>query len=138
MSNMSKEEYEILAAFRYALRRFLRTSETNARNSRITPQQYLLLLAIKGMKGREWATISELAERLQILHHAAVGLCARAEQIGLIKKTPSTEDRRQVYVSLTEKGEKLLTSIAYQNRREMEQVREDLLKPFINDLTVKD
>src|SRR5436305_6662661 len=81
-SEISKSEYEALAAFRAALRRFLHFSEQGAREAGLTPQQHQLLLAVKGQPGRDWATVSDLAEALQISHHAAVGLvdrCARAE-----------------------------------------------------------
>src|SRR5437870_1991290 len=124
MVELTKEGFEAMAAFRYALRRFLRVSENNARAAGITPQQYQLMLAIKGMKGRDWATISEVAESLQILHHAAVGLCTRAEQIGLITKSTNTEDRRQVCIRITKQGEKILIEVAQENRRELEGMRQ--------------
>jgi hypothetical protein len=41
---ISKEEYEMLAAFRYALRRFMRFSERAAQAAGITPQQHQVLL----------------------------------------------------------------------------------------------
>ena len=45
---ISKEEYEILAAFRYALRQFLRFSEEAATSIGVLPHQYQALLAIQG------------------------------------------------------------------------------------------
>src|SRR3569832_1651151 len=71
---LSKAEYELLAAFRYALRQFLRFSEEAARAVGIEAQQHQALLAVKGFPGRDRITISELAERLQIRHHSAVGM----------------------------------------------------------------
>ena len=62
---MSKTDFEKLAHFRYQLRRFLRFSEEVTRRKGITMLQYLLMLQIKGYPGREWATVGELAERLQ-------------------------------------------------------------------------
>src|SRR2546422_10578170 len=50
---VSKEVYETQAAFRYALRQFLRFSETAARGVGLTPQQYQGLLAIQGFPGRD-------------------------------------------------------------------------------------
>src|SRR5437879_10429198 len=100
-NEISKADYEALHAFRHALRRFLRFSEQGAREAGLTPQQHQLLLAVKGQPGRDWATVSDLAEALQISHHAAVGLvdrCARAE---LAQRLPDPDDRRQVRVTLT-------------------------------------
>ncbi|MEW6731435.1 MAG: MarR family transcriptional regulator [Acidobacteriota bacterium] len=131
MALLSKQDYQAHANFRYAIRRFLRTSEKNARAAGITPQQYQLLLTIKGTEGRDWATISEVAESLQILHHAAVGLCIRAEQSGLIAKAPNNADRRQVCLVLTDKGEHILTHVAIANRRELQNIREDILQLFL-------
>jgi DNA-binding MarR family transcriptional regulator len=134
MPTILKKDYEALAAFRYAMRQFLRTSENNARAAGITPQQYQLLLAIKGMKGRDWATISEIAESLQVLHHSAVGLCARAEQSNLVIKSVHKDDRRQVCIQLTSRGEKLLAAVAKENRRELSRIQQHLLQPFAKEL----
>src|ERR1044071_8873909 len=123
-TGFSKKDYEAQALFRHAIRKFLRTSENNSRAAGITPQQYQLLLAIKGMEDREWATVSEVAESLQALHQAAVGLCNRAEQIGLITKFPHSEDRRMVCMRLTARGEHALATIAKANREELEKMQE--------------
>ena len=34
----------------------------------VTPQHYQLMLALKGFPGREWATVRELADQLQLRH----------------------------------------------------------------------
>ncbi|HWW03374.1 MAG TPA: helix-turn-helix domain-containing protein [Candidatus Acidoferrum sp.] len=39
----------------------------------MTPQQHQALLAIQGFPGRDCVTVGELAERLQLRHHSAVG-----------------------------------------------------------------
>src|SRR5512141_1167992 len=101
----SKADYEILAEFRYALRRFLRFSESAAQELGLTPQQHQALLAIKGFPGRERVTIGELAERLQIRHHSAVGLANRLEAEKLIERSATSEDRRKVFISLTAHGD---------------------------------
>lgn len=74
---LTKGEFEILANFRYEIRKFLRFSEQVTRKAGITPLQYLMLLNIKGFPGREWATIGEIAERLQAQHHGVVALVSR-------------------------------------------------------------
>src|SRR5688572_233288 len=69
---VTKRQYEALANFRYQLRKFLRYSEQITRSHGMTPLQYQLMLHIKGFPGREWATVSELAERMQAKHHGVV------------------------------------------------------------------
>jgi DNA-binding MarR family transcriptional regulator len=110
--SLSKEDYEQLADFRYQLRRFLRFSEEVTQLHGITPLQYLLLLQVKGFPGREWATIAELAERLQAHHHGVVALTSRCEKAGLVARRPAREDKRCVEVFLKPKGEKLLQELA--------------------------
>jgi DNA-binding MarR family transcriptional regulator len=116
---VSKDEYEMLAAFRYALRRFLRFSEYAAKEVGLTPQQYMALLAIKGFPGRDSVTIGELAERLQVEHHSAVGLVDRLASQELVARKPSQMDRRQVQVALTRKGLGLLDRLATVHREEL-------------------
>src|SRR5205085_5742004 len=61
------DDYRSAAALREALRRFSRHSERVAREEGLTPQQYLLLLMIRGAPdGLERATVTDLAERLQL------------------------------------------------------------------------
>ncbi len=108
----TKAEYEILAEFRYALRRFLRFSEAAAAEVGLTPQQHQALLAIKGFPGRDKITVGELAERLQIRHHSAVGLADRLQEDRLIKRSPGTDDRRQVYISLTAHGDAVIEKLS--------------------------
>lgn len=112
-----------LAWFRYRLRCFLRFSESAARASGVTPQQYQLLLGILGYTGRGWATISELAEFLQERHNAVVGLVERAERRGLIRKEPGVNDRRFVRVRATPRGERVLKNLAKLHRRELARLR---------------
>lgn len=109
---LSKAQYELLASFRYALRRFLHFSETAANAAGITPQHHQALLAIKGFPGRESATVGELAERLQIRHHSAVGLVDRLVADELVRRESSTGDHRQVMVRLTRRGEGVLEKLS--------------------------
>lgn len=116
---VSKEEYEMLAAFRYALRQFLRFSENAAKQVGLTPQQHQALLAIKGFPGRDTITIGELAERLQIEHHSAVGLVDRLVGQELVVRKQSSKDRRQVQVALTREGLKLLERLSAAHKEEL-------------------
>lgn len=116
---LRKKDFEALSDFRYQLRRFLRFSEEATRNEGITPLQYLLLLHIKGFPGREWATVGELAERLQSHHHGTVALVTRCESLGLVRRRTCEEDRRRVEIHLTPRGEECVEALAHLHRAEL-------------------
>lgn len=116
---LTKLNFEQLSAFRYQMRRFERFSEQAAQGEGITPLQYLLLLHIKGYPGREWATIGELAERLQAQHHGVVALVSRCEALQLVVRKVSDKDRRQVEVHLLDAGEQILVRLAEMHRAEL-------------------
>jgi len=124
-ARLTKSEYERLANLRYVLRRFARLTELEARKVGLTPQQYQLLLAIKGFPGRDWVSITELAERLQIRHNAVIGLVNRAVQRNLVRRDhdPEHPDRRIVKVSLTPEAETCLRKLATALRSERQRVR---------------
>src|SRR5947209_15247400 len=113
---MDKADYESLAEFRYQLRRFLRFSEDVTRASGITPLQYQLLIQVKGFPGREWASVGELAERLQAKHHGVVALISRCEALGLVQRRTSAEDQRRVEIRLTPEGERCASELAALHR----------------------
>lgn len=118
-SSTEQIDFEALSEFRYQLRRFLRFSEDAAQSVGLTPLHYLVLLHIKGFPGQDWATVGQLAERLQIQHHGAVALVSRCEKAGLVTRSPGVIDRRQVCVSLTTLGEKQLRHLAELHRNEL-------------------
>ena len=120
---LTKKDFESLSEFRFQMRRFERFSERAAQGEGITPQQYLLLLHIKGCPGREWATVGELAERLQMQAHGAVALVTRCEALGLVARKASETDRRQVEVSLLPGGERLLRRLADLHRAELKSLK---------------
>jgi DNA-binding MarR family transcriptional regulator len=125
-SPLSKADFEALSEFRYQLRRFLRFSEDAAQREGLTPLQYQLLLHVKGYPGREWATVGELAQRLQAQHHGVVALVSRCEQAGLVRRVQDAADRRQVQVWLTDQGEQCLRRLADLHHAE----RDSLAKVF--------
>jgi DNA-binding MarR family transcriptional regulator len=118
-TRLSKAEYETLASFRYALRQFLSFSGESARALGIEPQQHQALLAVKGFPGRDRITIGELAERLQIRHHSAVGMVDRLVAHDLLVREPDTADRRQVYIMLTQRGEAVLEQLTAAHKEEL-------------------
>jgi DNA-binding MarR family transcriptional regulator len=107
----STAEYQALAQFRFLIRRYLNNSEKAARSVDLEPQQYMGMLALRGLPPGEDPTIRSLAERLQIQHHSAVELVDRMEKRGLFRRERSTKDRRQVHVHVTPRGEKLLSRL---------------------------
>ena len=116
------------AEFRYQIRRFLRFSEEAGRRADLHPQQYQLLLAIRGLPPGEPAKIARLAERLQLEHHSAVELIDRAERRGLVMRTADHLDRRQVIVHLSARGETVLKKLAREHRTEIKAASRSLLK----------
>jgi DNA-binding MarR family transcriptional regulator len=109
---LSTAEYQALAELRYRIRRFLREGDTVATATGLEPQQYLLLLMIRGIPGGQEATVSNLAERLVLKHHSVVELIDRMEARGYVRRSRSREDRRSVLVSLLPRGEKMLEQVA--------------------------
>jgi DNA-binding MarR family transcriptional regulator len=118
-TTLDKKDFEALSDFRYQLRRFLRFSERVTRANGITPLQYLLLLHVKGFPEREWATVGELAERLQAHHHGVVALVSRCETLGWVVRRSSQIDRREVEVHLTAAGDDLVQKLAGLHRDEL-------------------
>lgn len=109
---LTKEVYEYLAEFRYQLRKFQKFSESAARELGLTAQQHQLILAIKGYPGRNYVTARELAERLQITHHACVGLTDRCEAIGLVSRRKNPDDGRSILIEVTHYGMQLLEKLS--------------------------
>lgn len=123
---LTKADYETLAAFRAAMRKFVRFTEEGARSVGVTPQQHQVLLCIMGQPARDWALVGDIAESLQIKHHAAVGLVDRCAAAGLVVRKHDTEDRRHVKVELTSEGAALLNRLSIRNWRELNQLRTNL------------
>ena len=105
-------EYQALAELRYLIRKFVGEGDAVARAAGLEPQQYLLLLAIRGFTEGEDATVQALADRLALKHHSMVELIDRLEVHGYVRRSRSRDDRRRVLVSLLPRGEKLLEQVA--------------------------
>ncbi len=126
---LSKADFEALATFRYSIRSYLRFSEEMARRQGITPQQYQLMLAIKGFPGRDWAVVRELADQLQLRHHSVVELINRAQLAGLVERSADRDDRRAVRIQLTKEGERLLSRLSGLHRDELRRMHTVLALP---------
>ena len=108
-----------MAELRFRVRLFLREGDAAARSAGLEPQQYLLLLAIRGMPDGTSAKIQSLADSLLIRHHSTVELVDRLERHGYVRRTRSKEDRREVLVSLLPKGQRVLERVVQQRISEL-------------------
>jgi DNA-binding MarR family transcriptional regulator len=111
-AEVTTSEYRALAELRYRIRLFLREGDAKARSSGLEPQQYLLLLALRGLPSGADATIRTLAERLVLKHHSVVELVDRLAAHGYVRRIRSRQDRRKVLVSLLPRGIKLVERVA--------------------------
>jgi DNA-binding MarR family transcriptional regulator len=126
---LTKQDFEALARFRFGIRRYLRFSEETVRHHGLTPQQYQLLLALKGFPGREWAVVGELAERLQLRHHSVVELVNRAQRQDLVRRMPHPADARAVRIELTDHGQQILGRLSTLHRDELRRLGSTLALP---------
>jgi len=113
-------DFTAMAELRYQIRRFLRFSETAARQAGIEPQQHQLLLAVKGLPKNLKPTIGVLAERMQLQHHSTVELVDRLADRGFLLRLRATDDRRQVLVKLTRDGEEFLKTLSLHHLHELQ------------------
>ncbi|MEO6908751.1 MAG: MarR family transcriptional regulator [Abditibacteriaceae bacterium] len=120
---LKKSDYITLANFRNSLRRFLHETSEAAREHGVTPQQHQVLLAIKGAQNRNWLSIGELAEAMQVRHHSMVALVDRCQNAELVQRDKAKTDRRIAQVSLTPKGEKIIENLSFENKQELNRLR---------------
>jgi len=119
METLTLSDYESLAELRYQLRCFLSFSEQAARAAGLEPRQHQLMLSLKGLPSDARPTIGELAERMQIQHHSTVELVNRLSTAGYVRRLRDGEDRREVLLALTPKGEKVLRKLSLHHRAEL-------------------
>lgn len=116
---LDKPGLERQSQFRYELRRFLRFGEEAARAAGITAVQHHLMLHTQGFPGRDWASVGELAERLQTQPHGVVALVTRCEEAGLVRRQANAQDGRLVEVHLTARGKRLVGILAAQHQAQL-------------------
>ena len=119
MRKLSLADYQGLAEFRRQIRKFLRFSERAVRAAGMEPGQYQLMLAIKGIPEGVRPRIRELAQRMQVQHHSAVELVNRLEAGGYVRRERAKDDRREVLLELTPKGERVLGELALHHHEEL-------------------
>ena len=126
--SLTLSDYQSLAEVRYEIRRFLHFSEQASRSAGLEPRQYQLMLAIKGLPAGVRPRVAELAERMQIQHHSAVELVNRLETGRYVRRQRGGQDRREVLLALTPKGEKTLRELALHHRAELRSTAPALLR----------
>jgi DNA-binding MarR family transcriptional regulator len=134
---ISKADYETLAEFRRQIAAFLRRRRDAAARLGLEPQQYELLLAVKGLPDNKSPTIKQIAEQLQIRHHSAVELTSRLVKRGLIQRRKSAADRRSVLLSVTRTGEKAVEQVARFGFRQLQVEAPGLLRTLRRLLVAK-
>ena len=127
MKKLILSDYQALAEFRYQIRRFLHFSEQMVKRAGMERGQYQLMLAIKGMPSDVRPRIRELANRMQIRHHSAVELANRLEARGFVHRTRAEDDRREVLLALTPKGEEVLGELALHHHEELRSAGPELV-----------
>jgi DNA-binding MarR family transcriptional regulator len=131
---VSDDDYLMLASFRAALRKFLRTSEDIAHSLGLTPQRHQAMLAVRGFPGDEPPTVGSLAAKLHIRHNSAVGLVTRLVNEGYLRREKSKVDQRRQHVRLTPKGQALLDKLTEAHRTELRHIGPDITR-LLKELT---
>jgi DNA-binding MarR family transcriptional regulator len=119
MKKLTLSHYQALAEFRYQIRKFLHFSEQAVKQAGMERGQYQLMLAIKGMPAGVRPRVRELANRMQIRHHSTVELINRLEAGGYVRRERAQNDRREVLLALTPKGERILAELALHHHEEL-------------------
>jgi DNA-binding MarR family transcriptional regulator len=131
MKKLTLSDYQALAEFRFQIRKFLHFSDRAVKNEGLERGQYQLLLAIKGIPVGVRPRMAELAERLQIQHHSAVELGNRLERKGLVRRERGQGDRREVLLTLTPKGERVLGELAMHHQEELRSAGPELVQALL-------
>jgi DNA-binding MarR family transcriptional regulator len=119
MRKLTLADYQALAEFRYQIRKFLHFSEEAVHAAGLERGQYQMMLAIKGLPEGVRPRIREVANRMHIQHHSAVELVNRLEAGGYVRRERAHDDRREVLLELTPKGERVLEELALHHHEEL-------------------
>jgi DNA-binding MarR family transcriptional regulator len=123
----TEREYQSLAEFRYRIRVFLAGSDDTAREAGLEPEQFQLLLAVRGMPPGTTATIQHLAARLLVKHNTAVERIDRLARMGLLRRFHGSTDQRVVFVQLSGKGNRMVASLSRRRMKELKRSGPELI-----------
>jgi DNA-binding MarR family transcriptional regulator len=122
-------DYQALATFRFALRRFTAFSEEAAMAAGLMPQQHQALLVIKALSAAGNApSVGDLSTQLLIRHHSAVELVNRLVRMALVQRVRDPSDRRRVRVALTALAEGKLAALSSAHLDELRAIRPELTR----------
>lgn len=123
----TESNYRSLAEFRYQIRLFIADSDETARFAGLEPEQFQLLLAVRGMPQGSSATIQRLASRLLVRHNTAVERIDRLVRMGLLRRAHSRTDHRVVFVELSVRGKRIVEKLAQKRVRELRRNGHELI-----------
>jgi DNA-binding MarR family transcriptional regulator len=127
MKKLTLADYRALAEFRFQIRKFLHFSEQKVQGAGLERGQYQLMLTIKGMPEELRPRIRDVANRMHIQHHSAVELINRLESGGYVSRERAEDDRREVLLALTPKGERVLAELALHHHEELQEAAPELV-----------
>jgi DNA-binding MarR family transcriptional regulator len=122
-AQLTSADYQALATFRHAMRKFIVFSETAATSAGLMPQQHQALLAIKVMSLARVPSVGEVADYLMIRPHSAVELIGRLARMGLVERLRDPHDRRRVRISLSPLAEEMLEDLSAAHLNELSAIR---------------
>lgn len=136
---LSGDHIAMLFTFRRAMLQFTKWSERRVREAGLTPQQYLVLLAVRARTSDDPPSVGDLAEQLLIRPNSAIELVSRAVTLGLVTRQRDPSDQRVVRVSVTDKANALIDVLATAHLAELERAAETLSisEDFLNTLSAK-
>ena len=134
--SLTTREYRALAELRYQVRLFLAFREQTARKKGLEPQQYQVLLTVKGAAADSEVTVGSVAERMLVRPHTAVEMLDRLAERGMVARTRHKDDHRKMLVRLTAKGERTLRALALASREELQSSGPELVRALRRVLSV--
>ena len=137
MKKLSVADYQALGEFRFQIRKFLHFSDLAITTAGLERAQYQLMLTIKGLPSELRPRIRDVANRMLIQHHSAVELVNRLEAGGYIRRERAEDDRREVLLALTPKGEKVLAELALHHHEELQDAAPALVSALRRIMTRK-
>jgi DNA-binding MarR family transcriptional regulator len=107
-SEIKAEVDQILEAILYLYTESRRITKELARRADLTGPQ---LTVLKMLESFGDLSLSELSERIRAQNSTVTGIIDRMELSNLVARVRSTEDKRVVYIKLTDKGARIARDI---------------------------
>ena len=108
-SDIKPEVDQILEAIVYLYTESRRITKELARRAELTGPQLTVLKMLEGVGD---LSLTELSERIRAQNSTVTGIIDRMERENLVARARSSEDKRVVYIKLTDKGARIARGIA--------------------------